>query len=331
MGKELPLISVIIPTYNSAKTIEACLEALIHVNYPLKSIEVIIVDSSSTDGTLNFIQEFRRTSGFKFKRFVTLVIKERGSSKARNIGVKNSEGDFIFFLDSDVIVPKNIFNLLLEHLRKQYVAMAAMPYITDYLNIYEKALYYRCPRPYGYVSFADMGAALIRSEIAHKIKFNERLGLPHSTWENTEYCAKLLRLGYKIVCDTRAVCRHLKMDSRPNVAIHKEQQHKAHSPLRYYFTKVGSANLEVLKTAPKKWVLRNVAYGALPLLAIILAFIVNPLFIILVLAPIFYHYFECKLGKPLEKLIISVLVTNQRTIVSYATLVEALKKLLMKL
>ena len=335
MSKGMPLykISVIIPTYNSANVLRSCLQALLNVDYPLKLIEVIIVDSNSQDDTHDIVKDFMIRYKDKLSDFKFIITKLRGLSRARNIGTKHAKGDFIFFLDSDVIVPPNIFNLLLEHfVRDQRIAVAGMPYLSERLTMYEKALYFRYPRPYGYVQFVDMGATLVRASIARKISFNEKLGIPYSTWESTEYCAKILRQGYKIVCDTRALCKHIKAHSKSCQGSSKSVNPTLRlftilGMIKYYFAKVGPANLEVLKVAPRKWILKTTAYITLPLITIVLSYI-NPLFTFLLLVPIIYHYIECKLGTPLEKLIISMLVITQRIIVSYATLLTALKQLM---
>lgn len=327
---DTPVISIIIPTYNSEATIGRCLKALLRINYPLKHIEIIIVDSSSMDKTMDIVHQFKTKYGALFKSFKIIVIKERGSSKARNIGIKNASGDFIFFLDSDVIVPPEAFKILLEHFnRDANVAIAGLPYVRDKLSIFEKALYYRWPKPYGYLDFVDMGAALVRKDLIRNLSFNEKLGLPWSTWENTEFCAKILRCGYKIVGDTRCVCRHLKgVRSTINKSLKGKGLHvRLFRLFKYYFTKVGPANLEVLKVAPKRWVLRSVAYAVLPPLAVVLMNF-TPLSTLLLLTPVLYHYFECKNGEFFEKVIISLLIACQRTVVAYATLVEALRRFL---
>ena len=54
--KRLPLVSIIVPTYNSASTLETCLASLKSQSYP--NIEIIIVDNYSTDDTLNIAKKY---------------------------------------------------------------------------------------------------------------------------------------------------------------------------------------------------------------------------------------------------------------------------------
>lgn len=84
---------MIVPTYNNEQIIERCVESLLAIEYPEK--EIIFVDDGSTDGTVEVI---RKMGGN------VIEIEHGGPAKARNVGVKNSTGDIVVFLDSDCIV-----------------------------------------------------------------------------------------------------------------------------------------------------------------------------------------------------------------------------------
>lgn len=102
------LVSVIIPTYNRAAFLPATLDSVIAQHY--RPIEIQLVDDGSTDGTYELVAEFfenhcRRDDG------LSLVLHRRthsgttsGASSARNIGLRNSRGEFIQFLDSDDVL-----------------------------------------------------------------------------------------------------------------------------------------------------------------------------------------------------------------------------------
>ncbi len=87
-------ISVIIPNYNGSSTIGNCLEALFSSCY--ENFEVIVVDDSSQDNSLEIIQ--------KFPCKLIRLARHGGASKARNAGALHSSGTILFFTDSDCIV-----------------------------------------------------------------------------------------------------------------------------------------------------------------------------------------------------------------------------------
>jgi len=85
-----PLVSVIIPTYNSQKTIRRCLKSIERQTY--KRIETLIVDRYSTDETTQIAKQF--------KAKVLSLNSER--SAAKNFGHEKADGNFLFFVDSDM-------------------------------------------------------------------------------------------------------------------------------------------------------------------------------------------------------------------------------------
>lgn len=89
-----PLVSVIIPTYNRANSLERAIKSVINQTY--KNLEIIVVDDNSTDNTEEIVKSFS-DDRIKYVRH----FQNKGSSSARNTGIKNSQGEFIAFLDSD--------------------------------------------------------------------------------------------------------------------------------------------------------------------------------------------------------------------------------------
>ena len=98
-----PKVSVIIPIYNVQNYLSTCIESII--NQSLKEIEIICVNDGSTDDSLFIILEYSK------KDNIIMIINQRnrGLSEARNTGVKNSKGDFIYFIDSDDYLEKMLY------------------------------------------------------------------------------------------------------------------------------------------------------------------------------------------------------------------------------
>jgi glycosyltransferase involved in cell wall biosynthesis len=99
-----PLVSVIIPAYNSEKFIEETILSVLQQTH--KELEVIIIDDGSTDNQKDIILRYCRTDS----RLHYYYQSNRGVSAARNYGFRISTGSYIAFLDSDDIwLPQNIF------------------------------------------------------------------------------------------------------------------------------------------------------------------------------------------------------------------------------
>ena len=88
-------VSVIIPVYNSEKYIQRCLNSVL--NQTLQEIEIICVNDGSTDNSLNILNN----SASKDSRIKVFSIQNSGPGIARNVGIKEAKGTFLFFCDSD--------------------------------------------------------------------------------------------------------------------------------------------------------------------------------------------------------------------------------------
>lgn len=93
-----PLVSVIIPVYNSEKYIADAIESVLCQTY--KNFEILVVDDGSTDDTEKIVLYFKKLYNEKIRYFYQ---KNGGPAKARNLGIKNASGEHIAFLDSDDI------------------------------------------------------------------------------------------------------------------------------------------------------------------------------------------------------------------------------------
>ena len=110
MAKNLPLVSIIIVNLNGKLQLESCLHSLSKVNY--SNFEIIIIDNNSTDGSIEFIEN--NYSKIKIKK----LDKNYGFAYPNNIGVKNSQGEYIVFLNNDTIVDPNFISEFIEVLQE---------------------------------------------------------------------------------------------------------------------------------------------------------------------------------------------------------------------
>jgi glycosyltransferase involved in cell wall biosynthesis len=103
MSEQLPKVSIIIPAYNSAKTLPICLKSLENQTYSSEKYEVIIVNDGSNDNTERIVKSLALSPIFK----VISYSKNKGRPFARNTAIRYAEGNIIIFLDSDIEVDKN--------------------------------------------------------------------------------------------------------------------------------------------------------------------------------------------------------------------------------
>ena len=99
-----PRVTVIVPTYNEAKLIEKKLDDLRQQNYPRSKLEIIVVDSASTDGTPRLVKRWtERHRDIELKLIVEEV--RRGKAYALNTALKHAAGDIVVITDADSLWP----------------------------------------------------------------------------------------------------------------------------------------------------------------------------------------------------------------------------------
>lgn len=106
-SRRVPLISIVIPTWNSARTLAGCLDSVFGQTF--KDFEVMVVDDGSTDDTRAVLQPYEDR--------IRLIIQEnRGSNPARNRGWHEAKGEYLLFLDSDITLRSGSLEILLQTL-----------------------------------------------------------------------------------------------------------------------------------------------------------------------------------------------------------------------
>lgn len=103
-------ISVIIPCYNCSDFIVQTLNSLKEQEFD--EFEVICINDGSTDNTLKILENY------KFNKLKIINSENKGASNARNLGLENANSKFVFFLDSDDLLPKNALKSLYESAKK---------------------------------------------------------------------------------------------------------------------------------------------------------------------------------------------------------------------
>jgi glycosyltransferase involved in cell wall biosynthesis len=118
-------VSVIIPTYNRSRTIRAAVDSVLAQIGP--RLEIIVVDDGSSDGTYEVLRDYLEEG------FITYFKQEnKGPAAARNLGIKNSNGEFVCFLDADDTLQMNSIQTRLSAFRG-YPGLGLL--FTDYSKV----------------------------------------------------------------------------------------------------------------------------------------------------------------------------------------------------
>ena len=102
------LISVIVPCYNLENYIENTIRSVLNSSH--HDIELLLINDGSTDNTLNIIKQYEASD----HRVKIINKKNEGVSSARNMGIKASTGEYIYFLDGDDSIKGDLFEVALK-------------------------------------------------------------------------------------------------------------------------------------------------------------------------------------------------------------------------
>jgi putative glycosyltransferase (exosortase G-associated) len=105
-----PHVTLIIPVYNSAGTLEQCLESVNKSSYPIEKMNILLVNNGSRDNSFSVFQKYQYTHTFMNMKWMNA---QQGKSKALNMALFHSEGKYIIHIDSDgALHPEAIKNLV---------------------------------------------------------------------------------------------------------------------------------------------------------------------------------------------------------------------------
>lgn len=127
-------LSIIVPVYNMAKdgNLEYCISSL--VRQTLQSLEIIAVDDASTDDSLNILREFEGKYPGRVKVVVSPENRRQGG--ARNLGLREAQGRFIGFMDSDDWVVEDLYERMVNLAKSTGADCVG----TDMCRIYEHTM-----------------------------------------------------------------------------------------------------------------------------------------------------------------------------------------------
>jgi len=127
------LITLVVCTYNRLDILKVTMPSYLSLRVPDDvTLDVVIIDNNSQDGTRGFVEDFIR------KKKNTINIKyilepKQGVSFARNTGYKNASGDYIGYLDDECVLPEQWLEVAVENILAEQPAFLGGPYFGKFL------------------------------------------------------------------------------------------------------------------------------------------------------------------------------------------------------
>src|SRR3989344_1141524 len=171
-----PSVTVHVTVKNSAKTIKACIDSLLKLNYPNKKI--VVTDAFSTDGTYEILK--------KYGNKITLEQVRGVAPRAHNHILQKVNTEFYAMTDSDCVVDRNwLKNLISAFKSKQVVAAGGLVKTPKNVNRLQSLIGRELENRYNHfpknVSRFPTMNMIVRSSVAKKVKMNENLRVAFET------------------------------------------------------------------------------------------------------------------------------------------------------
>lgn len=188
---EEELVTIIVPIYNSAKYLEETLKSIYYQTYC--RLEIILINDGSRDSSLKICEGYAQ----KDDRCIVINKENTGVSDSRNIGIENSHGKYIFFMDADDLIEENAIEQLVKMIQKEDVDVVKCNFSRKYegktyTNVYPKEFVNRTIE-YPKKNILDMVLSgeieaylwclLIKRDniIKYNIRFNTKLAMMEDT------------------------------------------------------------------------------------------------------------------------------------------------------
>ena len=123
LNEKSPLISVIVPVYNTVSYLDRCFESIRSQTF--QNLEILVVDDGSTDGSSEKCDRWANED----PRVIVIHQKNAGISSARNAGLARVHGDYIGFVDSDDHIHPDMFLMLLKSINSAKADLSVCRYV----------------------------------------------------------------------------------------------------------------------------------------------------------------------------------------------------------
>lgn len=247
---KLKKISVVIPMYNSSSTIIRCLDSVLSQTYQDTSYEVIVVNDGSKDNSREIVELYIKECNHPNYKIILINQINGGVSKARNIGLQNSSGEFIAMLDSDDVWNQNKLDIQMRYFTNSKFSIEFIGCARNNEVLYLRGKKIDCPYKVSpkdllLKMFPQTSTAIFRSDVFKK---NGGYNPEMSHAEDGE-----LWLRYCSVCNFYYIPDSLVItgDGKPNFG---------HSGLSADLKKMYQGNIKILDLAREKKIISNLEY-----------------------------------------------------------------------
>jgi len=212
-----PFISIVLPVYNSARTLDRCLQCVARQTYT--NWGVIVVDSDSSDRTFSIVKKWSDKLGNRCRYY---NIKKRNIAFARNFGARVSDGDRILTLESDVYLTSRVLEECVNKAKNGYQGVGIPTYMTWLNKGYIPACRYYLTCMEG---DPDPLPNFVPRQLWSKLGGQDERFVPH---EDLDFGLKFKRKGYKMTIikeyalhDSNASLKHFVRRSRSSTVAEK--------------------------------------------------------------------------------------------------------------
>ena len=174
-NKKNSKVSIILPNYNSSETIKQTINTVLGQSY--ENWELIIVDDNSDKITRNILLKYKNKKKIK----IYFLEKNKGTAYCRNLAIKNSNSEYIAFIDSDDLWKRNKLNLQINFMKKNNYSFTYTCYKTFKTNNPVKNNII-VPRKFNFKSFVK-NTSIATSTMIVKRKVTDNIIFP-----NTKIC-----------------------------------------------------------------------------------------------------------------------------------------------
>lgn len=209
-----PLVSILIPNWNSLEHIQQCIDCVIKSTY--RPVETILIDNNSNDGSVEFVSE-------KYPSVKILRNRENlGFASAMNIGIREATGDLIVLLNQDAFLDTRWLGQVVRALMESHDVGAACGKLFYWnpnsplrvfctwskVDPYTGMPYnFSDDEPASRVDYVTGAAMMVKREVIESIGDLDTGYFLY--FDETDWCARMIRAGYKLLYLPDAIAWHV--------------------------------------------------------------------------------------------------------------------------